>query len=267
MHDTTFDDLLTRPVLSVERHPLGNRVRVTMAGEIDMSAEHEVRAGLGALAVDGGLVELDLGGVTFMDSTGVRLLIELRNRRSLDQPFVITTASPPVRRVLDVTGLSTYFGLPAVATPAAAPDTADSMGPLVSDLVSTLPARTTASVTLIRRGVTTTLLSIGDTARAADAAQYQADSGPTLTAARSGVPVGLDRIVNGPGRYEEFKEVAVSRRISAVLSVPVPLTGSGRAALTLYAESSGAFADPGIVARSGATAADVGRLIDGAHID
>ena len=74
-----------------------NRVKVT--GELDvLTAPLVIEAVVKAMTV-----EVDLSEVTFVDSTGVHALIQLRNRRS---QLRIVAISPPVKRVLEVTGVA-----------------------------------------------------------------------------------------------------------------------------------------------------------------
>ena len=100
----TFLDVTT----SEPRH---GTVRVAAVGEIDMnSAPRLHRAVLDALAAHPSLIEVDLAGVTFMDSSGINTLIECRRHAGGAELRVINPARP-VRRVLTVTGLARVLGL------------------------------------------------------------------------------------------------------------------------------------------------------------
>jgi anti-sigma B factor antagonist len=80
----------------------GDRATVVVRGEVDMStADAMIRAATGDGA---GRVTLDLRGVTFFDSAAIHAVIRLAERfpGSLE---VIPSAQ--VRRVLDISGLST----------------------------------------------------------------------------------------------------------------------------------------------------------------
>lgn len=89
----------------------GRRNTVRLAGELDLSAvrDHgdEIRA---AVAGASGKVGLDLGAVTFADSTALRLLVDLR-RESEDRGvrLVIVQISEPVARLFEAAGLLTWF--------------------------------------------------------------------------------------------------------------------------------------------------------------
>jgi anti-anti-sigma factor len=86
-----------------------DRVRMLVQGEIDLADERplvdEVDAVIGASADV--VVELDLGGVDFIDSSGVRALLLLR--RAHGDRVRLGARSAPVQRVLDIAGLADLF--------------------------------------------------------------------------------------------------------------------------------------------------------------
>ena len=82
-------------------------VALAVAGEIDVANARRLEAGILAEvgAGDAGLV-IDLSGLTFMDSAGVHLLFNVRDRlreRGLGFALVLPRESPP-RRVLELSG-------------------------------------------------------------------------------------------------------------------------------------------------------------------
>ena len=81
-------------------------VAVAVAGELDVAHTDELTAAL-RKALAQGPVRLDLGELTFMDSSGVRLLDTLL--REVDaNAWTLTLApalQPAVRRVLELTGM------------------------------------------------------------------------------------------------------------------------------------------------------------------
>lgn len=85
----------------------------SVAGEIDAGTNKQLAAMLGELAdIGDGPVEIDLGRVTFIDSSGLRVLLEHSNRlRSRGDALTIRNASRPVRRLLSITNLSELFGV------------------------------------------------------------------------------------------------------------------------------------------------------------
>jgi anti-sigma B factor antagonist len=84
---------------------------VTVTGEIDLYTAPTLRDALGS-AVDGGAdrVAVDLRPVGFMDSMGLGVLIGSRRRLTeRGGAFALICEEGPVRRVLDVSGLTKVF--------------------------------------------------------------------------------------------------------------------------------------------------------------
>lgn len=77
--------------------------RVT--GEIDLANARRVRDDLVAMASDAEGLIVDLTGVPYLDSAGVRLLFQLaRDLGQRDRPLLVTLpVDSPLRRVLKVT--------------------------------------------------------------------------------------------------------------------------------------------------------------------
>ncbi|MDP2774135.1 MAG: STAS domain-containing protein [Nocardioides sp.] len=116
--DTVRPDPAGSPVLRVEEH--GRFRVVVLAGEVDLAAASTVRVCLRDLMVDGAThVLVDLSAVTFMDSTGLGMLVAARKQaRVFRGSFGLVAPSPPVARVLSLTALDKF--LPCFASAAEA---------------------------------------------------------------------------------------------------------------------------------------------------
>ena len=83
-------------------------VVIHVAGEVDLAAVEELRAAIDAARATPGaeVIELDLGEVTFIDSSGVGAIV-LASRAVADanQSMRIGARSSVVERVLEVSGL------------------------------------------------------------------------------------------------------------------------------------------------------------------
>lgn len=89
--------------VSTERSEDAIIVRAT--GEIDVSSIDLLRRGLYTAGEEATTVLLDLSGVTFMDSTGLHLLLEATNSAAVsDRGFFIVRPSDVVRRLIEVSG-------------------------------------------------------------------------------------------------------------------------------------------------------------------
>ncbi|MEV6928827.1 STAS domain-containing protein [Dactylosporangium sp. NPDC051485] len=87
-------------------------VTVTASGELDMTSAPELITVLReAIRAHGpSRVDLDLTAVTFMDSTGLQVLVAANN--DVGGGLQITGTSPAVHRLLRLTGVLEEFGLP-----------------------------------------------------------------------------------------------------------------------------------------------------------
>lgn len=84
---------------------------VTAAGEVDIATVEEfldvVRS---ALDTGASAVELDLSGVTFIDSSGLGALVRLRSEAvGRDVRLELTKVPAKVSRILELTGLAGVF--------------------------------------------------------------------------------------------------------------------------------------------------------------
>lgn len=102
-------DLDVRPL-----EQTAERVVLAVSGELDVATAPTLGARLQAVAAGAELV-LDLGGVVFMDSSGLRVLIAERDRRGA---LEVVRPAPVVARLLDLAGLAEHFGVtPAAPVP------------------------------------------------------------------------------------------------------------------------------------------------------
>lgn len=82
-----------------------------LVGDLDGDTCAELGAALAEQAPSGNLV-VDLAGLTFIDSSGITELVEARRAcLGRDGTFTLRSTTPPVRRVLEITGLLAHFGL------------------------------------------------------------------------------------------------------------------------------------------------------------
>jgi anti-sigma B factor antagonist len=82
---------------------------IALAGELDLASVEATRDGIRPfLANDPAQVTFDLEKLTFMDSSGIALLVQISN--NVEHVTLINVA-PIVHRVLEATGLLEHFGL------------------------------------------------------------------------------------------------------------------------------------------------------------
>ena len=87
----------------------GRSLRLALSGEVDHHRAGEIMGDIGRL-LDRGLprqVEVDLSGVTFMDSSGIAILLRTHRRvGELGGVLTVRGAPPQAAKVLQAAGLS-----------------------------------------------------------------------------------------------------------------------------------------------------------------
>ena len=93
---------------------LTNRCRLTLTGEIDLANAEEFLVLAQAMIAEcpEARFTIDLSGVTFIDSSGLAMLVRIR-RAATDAGMDLRLAGTPprVRQLLEITGLDGPFGL------------------------------------------------------------------------------------------------------------------------------------------------------------
>ena len=84
--------------------------RPTVRGACDLSGAAQIESWL--LSFDGQLVEVDLSGVTFFDSSALRVFLNTRRQKPT---LRIVDPSVAVRRVLEITGTLEVLAKPDAA--------------------------------------------------------------------------------------------------------------------------------------------------------
>jgi anti-anti-sigma factor len=73
-----------------------------LEGELDLATSQHLLTAIREHPVDDDALTLDFSGITFMDSSGLRALLEAAKDRGNGKLLVILDPSPQVRRVLDI---------------------------------------------------------------------------------------------------------------------------------------------------------------------
>ncbi len=103
----------------VRSHRDGDVVTIALFGELDIGTAGGVQRALDeAEATDAGVVVVDLSGLTFMDSTGIRLLLSAHARsRANGNRLTLRRGPASVQRVLELCAVDEF--LPFADPPAA----------------------------------------------------------------------------------------------------------------------------------------------------
>ena len=97
--------------LDVQTERSGDLVRLRVRGELDLVSESELTAQLlQALGEDVRLIVVDLAGVEFIDSCGLRALLTGRDAaRQAGRELVLSLTDGPVSQLLDIAGVRDWF--------------------------------------------------------------------------------------------------------------------------------------------------------------
>ncbi|GIF63906.1 hypothetical protein Ais01nite_19410 [Asanoa ishikariensis] len=98
--------------LFIERYVDENALTVAVAGEVDLDTAGRLEDALQDGIDNAGVTKIvvDLAGVPFLDSTGIRVLLAGRHRAAeCGTALIVTRAQPVVRRVLEVMGVFTLL--------------------------------------------------------------------------------------------------------------------------------------------------------------
>jgi anti-anti-sigma factor len=110
--------------------PAPDRVRVHVGGEIDMDSGPRIEDLMVRQIADGRVrIEVDLGAVDFMDSSGIHMLLRVRRQaQDAGGRLDLLAAGPRVVRILEVTGLTEILPVPRRVVPALDDDTGAATG-------------------------------------------------------------------------------------------------------------------------------------------
>lgn len=94
------------PLFHLDHRPDRTRVSLVVGGEVDIETTPRIADAIDALLADGWRdVVADLRGVSFIDSTGVSLLVHAARRAGEEGwRFAVVAAPGPVDDVLEMTG-------------------------------------------------------------------------------------------------------------------------------------------------------------------
>lgn len=101
---------------TVTAQPGGDTV-LTVSGELDIATGEELRGRLRTALLRSSTILIDLSGVTFLDCSGLSVLLWARRQAATTGTrLLLHAASPAVEKILRTTGLETAF---TFSTPAA----------------------------------------------------------------------------------------------------------------------------------------------------
>jgi anti-anti-sigma factor len=94
----------------------GHRYTVSVAGDVDLETADQLWGAVELAFINGAThVTIDLADTTFMDSTGLSVLVRATNRFGVDA-ITITDPGPHIQKVFEITGLRKRFDIDLTRT-------------------------------------------------------------------------------------------------------------------------------------------------------
>lgn len=113
------------PLLTIESTEQGDALVVALAGEFDLASAQLVDEELARAQESYPVVILDLSQVTFMDSTGLHIVLRVDERMTeAGSTLRVVPGGPQVQRLFQLTGANERLQTVADPSPAAASDRA-----------------------------------------------------------------------------------------------------------------------------------------------
>ncbi|HWJ97836.1 MAG TPA: STAS domain-containing protein [Acidimicrobiales bacterium] len=85
-------------------------LRVVADGELDAASAAALAGALEGADIDTAGLALDLSGVSFIDSSGLRVIAaQVQRSEAAGTPFAVSAASDAVRRIFEMTGLTSLL--------------------------------------------------------------------------------------------------------------------------------------------------------------
>jgi len=104
---------MTQGLVRTQLDRNGRPATLVVTGELDVASGPALEHAVGrVLDGQGGDFRLDLSALTFIDSTGARSLVRVRQRlESIGRRLVIVSPSSPVRRIIELLGLDALIDI------------------------------------------------------------------------------------------------------------------------------------------------------------
>jgi len=98
------------PHFDVQIDSAADPLRVVATGELDAASAATLARSLDEANVTGSGIALDLSGVSFIDSSGLRVIAaEVQRAEGAGTSFTVSAASDAVRRIFEMTGLTSLL--------------------------------------------------------------------------------------------------------------------------------------------------------------
>lgn len=99
------------PELSIRHEEIDGRLVVAVAGDLDLGSAPALESALAELAPFGRPVVIELSGVEFIDSSGMRALLAVNDMTLAagGTPVTLAGGTPATKRLIELTGIDQVF--------------------------------------------------------------------------------------------------------------------------------------------------------------
>lgn len=249
----------TAPVVGVDVEFGDGETVVFVRGDVDPLSAPILSAVMSALIAQAHQrpLVLDLAGLTFMDASGLAVIVGAVNRLAEQSNKLVVRSTPGhTRRIMDITGVVDLVTMDAGAgshdqtasmhaqrelasthARRAREDVLDATLRVVTGLANgTVDGADGVSISLRRTGQMTTVASTNETVVQMDDHQYDTGQGPCLSAAAEGIPFLVEALAQEE-RWPAFVPRALEQGITSVVSTPLVVGGRSVGALNVYSSS------------------------------
>lgn len=246
----------TAPVFGVDVDFGGHETVVSVRGDVDPLSAPTLRAVMSAQIAPAHPrpLVLDLAGLTFMDASGLSVIVGAVNRLAEQSNTLVVRSTPRcTRRIMDITGVADLVTLEAgvgvhdemttmhaqremtsMHAQRSHEDVLDATLRVVTGLANgTVEGADGVSITLRRTGRMVTVAATDDTVVQMDDHQYETGQGPCLSAAGEGISFLVESLAEEQ-RWPAFVPRALEQGITSVLSTPLLVAGGSVGALNVY---------------------------------
>lgn len=96
--------------LKIGKETTDQTIRITVEGEVDLYTSPKLRSAILEAVPAAARIEIGLGAVTYMDSSGVATLVEgFKTAHEQQKAFVLASPSRSVMKVLELAKLDSVF--------------------------------------------------------------------------------------------------------------------------------------------------------------
>ena len=96
----------SQPALAIQVSAAGGGRTIHLMGELDMTTVPELDAVIRGVVLDASEIVIDLDGVTFIDSSGLRCILECQDLcKRFHTNFLLTPGNWRVMRLFEITGI------------------------------------------------------------------------------------------------------------------------------------------------------------------